>query len=40
MPHDNDTGGFFVAVFTKMGPCPWQKLDEGKCILHIRMIDS
>ncbi|XP_060565995.1 RNA cytosine C(5)-methyltransferase NSUN2-like, partial [Ruditapes philippinarum] len=28
MPHDNDTGGFFVAVFTKWGPCPWQKQEE------------
>ncbi|XP_045192282.2 RNA cytosine C(5)-methyltransferase NSUN2-like [Mercenaria mercenaria] len=29
MPHDNDTGGFFVAVITKFGPLPWQK-DEAE----------
>ncbi|KAL4235310.1 tRNA (cytosine(34)-C(5))-methyltransferase [Mactra antiquata] len=28
MPHDNDTSGFFVAVFTKFGPLPWQEEEE------------
>lgn len=32
MPHDNDTGGFFVAVITKFGPLPWQK-DENEGLL-------
>jgi len=28
MPHDNDTGAFFCAVFTKLGTLPWQKEEE------------
>ena len=23
LPHDNDTGGLFVAVITKLGDLPW-----------------
>lgn len=32
MPHDNDTGAFFIAVITKFGPLPWQKDDEPEAM--------
>lgn len=25
LPHDQDTGGFFIAVLTKTAPLPWER---------------
>ncbi|XP_065064301.1 RNA cytosine-C(5)-methyltransferase NSUN2-like isoform X2 [Rhopilema esculentum] len=37
-PHQQDTGGFFIAVLKKNGPLPWQSKNKAQRMAHKKLL--